>query len=138
MSNLALVDLDEGHSAAAMERLQESLAIDEERGDTWGVAADRTNLVGALVQAGRMEEAYRDLRAVVRGHLAGIDDFFAPDVARALEAKLRGLGKDVELTVHEGAGHAFMNPDNSIGNLDEALAAKCWAEATAFLHDQLG
>ena len=48
------------------------------------------------------------------------------------------LGKDVVLTVHEGAGHAFMNPDNSIGNLDEALAAKCWAEATAFLHDRLG
>lgn len=85
-----------------------------------------------------MEPDWSGLRAVVRGHLAGIDDFFAPEAARALETKLRGLGKDVELTVHEGAGHAFMNPDNSIGNLDEALAAKCWAEATAFLHEQLG
>lgn len=78
------------------------------------------------------------LTAVVRGHMAGVDDFFAPDGARALEAKLQGLGKDVRLTIHEGAGHAFMNPENSIGNLDEALAAKVWAEATAFLHDQLG
>jgi len=84
-----------------------------------------------------MEPDWSGLRAVVRGHMAGTDDFFAPDAARALEAKLRGLGKDVELTVHAGAGHAFMNPHNSIGNLDEALAAKCWAEATAFLHDQL-
>jgi dienelactone hydrolase len=40
--------------------------------------------------------------------------------------------------VHDGAGHAFMNPQNPLGNLDEALAAKCWAESTAFLHDQLG
>jgi dienelactone hydrolase len=70
--------------------------------------------------------------------MAGDDDFFAPTAAHVLEAKLQKLGKDVQLTVHEGAGHAFMNPHNSLGNLDEALAAKVWAEATAFLHDQLG
>jgi carboxymethylenebutenolidase len=78
------------------------------------------------------------LTAVVRGHMAGNDDFFVPDGARALEAKLQGLGKDVRLTIHEGAGHAFMNPQNSLGNLDEVLAAKVWAETVAFLHEQLG
>ncbi len=78
------------------------------------------------------------LTAVVRGHMAGIDDFFTPDGARALEEKLQGMGKDVQLTIHEGAKHAFMNPENALGNTDEVLAAKVWSEATAFLHDQLG
>jgi carboxymethylenebutenolidase len=84
-----------------------------------------------------MEPDWSGLTAVVRGHMAGNDDFFAPDAARALEAKLQGMGKDVRFTIHEGAGHAFMNPQNPLGNTDEALAAKCWAEATAFLHSQL-
>lgn len=85
-----------------------------------------------------MEPDWSGLTAVVRGHMAGVDDFFAPEAARALEEKLQSLGKDVQFTIHEGAGHAFMNPHDSIGNLDEVLAAKVWAEATAFLHDQLG
>jgi carboxymethylenebutenolidase len=84
------------------------------------------------------EPDWSELTAVIRGHMAGVDDFFTPDGARALEAKLQGLGKDVRLTVHEGAGHAFMGPHNALGTLDEALAAKCWTEATGFLRDQLG
>ena len=85
-----------------------------------------------------MEPDWSGLTAAVRGHMAGIDDFFTPDGARALEAKLQGLGKDVQFTVHEGAGHAFMNPQDSIGNFDAALSAKVWPEAVGFLHDQLG
>ncbi|HEX3826486.1 MAG TPA: dienelactone hydrolase family protein [Sporichthyaceae bacterium] len=107
------------------------------------IAAGRGDRISAAVPfygfpPPEMEPDWTGLTAVVRGHLAGVDDFFAPAAAAALESKLQALGKDVQLTVHEGAGHAFMNPDNSIGNLDEALAAKCWAEATAFLHDRLG
>jgi carboxymethylenebutenolidase len=85
-----------------------------------------------------MEPDWSNLSAVVRGHMAGVDDFFGPDAARALEAKLQGMGKDVQFTVHEGAGHAFMAPHNALGTLDEVLAAKVWAEVVAFLHDQLG
>jgi dienelactone hydrolase len=70
--------------------------------------------------------------------MAGVDDFFAPEAARALEAKLAGMGKDVEFTIHDGAGHGFMNPQNALGTQDEVLAAKVWAEVVAFLHDQLG
>jgi carboxymethylenebutenolidase len=107
------------------------------------IAANRGDRIAAAVPfygfpPPDMEPDWSGLTAVVRGHMAGDDDFFAPTAAHALEAKLQKLGKDVQLTVHEGAGHAFMNPHNSLGNLDEALAAKVWAEATAFLHDQLG
>lgn len=84
------------------------------------------------------EPDWSGLRAVIRGHMAGHDDFFTPEGANALAKKLTDLGKDVQLTVHEGAGHAFMNPQDAIGNLDQELADRCWAESTAFLHAQLG
>jgi predicted ATPase/class 3 adenylate cyclase len=70
LSNLALVDLDRHDSATAMDRWHEALGLDEALGDTWGVAADRINLVGALVHDGRAEEARRDLSGVARETVA--------------------------------------------------------------------
>jgi carboxymethylenebutenolidase len=84
------------------------------------------------------EPDWSGLTAVVRGHMAENDDFFTPEGAQALEKKLVGLGKDVQLTVHPGSGHAFMNPMDALGTHDPDLAARCWAEATSFLHSQLG
>jgi carboxymethylenebutenolidase len=78
------------------------------------------------------------LTASVRGHMAENDDFFPPDAAKALEAKLQGMGKDVEITVHPGTGHAFMGPHNALGTLDAELAAKLWPEVVDFLHQKLG
>ena len=81
---------------------------------------------------------WSNLRAVVRGHFAGSDDFFPADAIRALEAELKAMGKDVEFDIHGDCGHAFMNDANVFGTHDEALATKCWAETVAFLHEQLG
>ncbi len=107
------------------------------------VAANRGDAVKAVVPfygfpSGDGEPDWSGLTAVVRGHMAENDDFFGPDAARALEAKLQGLGKDVTLTVHAGTGHAFMGPHNALGTRDEALAEQLWPEVTAFLHEQLG
>lgn len=105
------------------------------------IAANRPDKVKALVPfygypAGN-EPDWSKLTAKIRGHMAGKDNFFTPDGARALEAKLRGMGKDVTLTVHEGAGHAFMAPHNALGTLDTALAAKIWPGMVTFLKDTL-
>ena len=40
LSNLAVMDIDEGRTAEALARLREALALDSERGDTWGVVVD--------------------------------------------------------------------------------------------------
>ena len=77
------------------------------------------------------------LTAVVRGHMASPDDFFSPEAAKALEAELKSLGKDVELTVHE-AGHAFMNEENALGTYDEGLAGELWPQTIEFFKSQLG
>ena len=55
-----------------------------------------------------------------------------------VEAKLRGMGKNVTLTMHPGTGHAFMAPHNALGTLNAELAAQIWPKVVSFLHDTLG
>jgi len=107
------------------------------------LAANRGDRIKAAVPfygfpQGDTEPDWSGLTASVRGHMAENDGFFAPAAARALEAKLKGMGKDVVLTVHPGTGHAFMGPHNALGTLDEAKAAEIWPQVVAFLHEKLG
>mgnify|MGYP001321872970 CR=1 FL=1 len=104
------------------------------------IATSRADAVTAVVPfygfpQGESEPDWTTLAAKVRGHMAERDDFFPPAAARALEAKLRALGKDVTLTVHPGTGHAFMAPHNALGTQDAALAATIWPEVVTFLKD---
>jgi len=106
------------------------------------IAANRGDKVKALVPfygfpQGDAEPDWSKLTAAVSGHMAENDSFFPPAAAHALEKKLRGMGKDVTLTVHPGTGHAFMGPHNALGTLDETLAAKIWPEAVGFLKNTL-
>ena len=106
------------------------------------IAANRPDKVKAVVPfygfpQGASEPDWSKLTATVRGHMAEHDDFFPPAAARALEAKLQRMGKDVTITVHEGTGHAFMAPHNALGTQDAALAAQIWPLVTSFLHDTL-
>jgi len=106
------------------------------------IASNRGDKVKAVVPfygfpQGPMEPDWSKLSASIRGHMAEKDDFFPPNAARALEAKLRGMGKDVTLTVHPGTGHAFMGPHNALGTLNEALAAQIWPQVFSFLKERL-
>jgi carboxymethylenebutenolidase len=107
------------------------------------IAANRPDKVKAVVPfygfpQGPNEPDWSKLTAAISGHMAEKDDFFSPAAARALEAKLRGMGKRVTLTVHPGTGHAFMGSHNALGTYDAEVAARVWPEAVAFLHDTLG
>jgi carboxymethylenebutenolidase len=106
------------------------------------IAANRPDKVSAAVPfygfpSGPFEPDWSRLTATVSGHMAENDNHFAPDAARALEAKLRGMGKTVTLKVHPGTGHAFMGPHNALGTLDEKLAAQIWPEVVSFLKDNV-
>jgi carboxymethylenebutenolidase len=106
------------------------------------IAANRPDKVKALVPfygfpQGDTEPDWSKLTATIQGHMAEHDDFFPPAAARALEAKLRGMGKRVTLTVHPGTGHAFMGPHNALGTLNEKLAARIWPEVVSFLQTTL-
>jgi carboxymethylenebutenolidase len=106
------------------------------------IAANRGDKVKAIVPfygfpQGDAEPDWSKMTAQVSGHMAENDSFFPPAAARALEAKLRGMGKTVTLAVHPGTGHAFMGPHNALGTLNEKLAAQIWPEAISFLQKTL-
>ena len=84
---------------------------------------------------GATEPDWSKLTASVRGHMAEHDNFFPPEAARALAARLRAMGKEVTLTVHPGTGHAFMGPHNALGTLNVELSAEIWPDALSFLRD---
>ncbi len=106
------------------------------------IAANRPDKVKAVVPfygfpQGDSEPDWSKLAASISGHMAEKDDFFPPAAARALEAKLRAMGKDVTLTVHPGTGHAFMAEHNALGTKDAATAQKIWPQVVSFLKAKL-
>lgn len=82
------------------------------------------------------EPNWNNLCATVQGHMANPDDSFPPDAARALETKLRQMGKAVQFTIHP-AKHAFMNEENPLGHYDKALAQTLWPQVCDFFHQTL-
>jgi carboxymethylenebutenolidase len=106
------------------------------------IAANRPDKVKAVVPfygfpQGASEPDWSKLSAAISGHMAANDSFFPPSAARALEAKLRAMGKDVTLEVHPGTGHAFMGPHNALGTLNAKLAAQIWPGVFSFLKEKL-
>jgi carboxymethylenebutenolidase len=106
------------------------------------IATNRPDKVKAVVPfygfpQGPMEPDWSKLTASISGHMAERDDYFPPAAAKALEAKLRAMGKDVTLKVHPGTGHAFMGPHNALGTLNARLAEQIWPEVVSFLKAQV-
>ena len=106
------------------------------------IAANRPDKVKAVVPfygfpQGASEPDWSKLTAPISGHMAEKDSFFSPEAAHALEAKLRGMGKNVTLMVHPGTGHAFMGPHNALGTFNAEVAATVWPQAVSFLKENL-
>jgi len=55
------------------------------------------------------EPDYANMAAAVQGHYAEKDGFFTTDKVHDLEAKLKELGKEVEMFIYPGTDHAFFN-----------------------------
>jgi len=81
---------------------------------------------------------WSNLAAPVEGHYAENDDFFPASKAQALEAGLRGLGKEATVHVYPGCGHAFANETNPFGSYNADAADEAYARAIAFLHAHIG
>ena len=76
------------------------------------------------------------LQAPVLGFFAEKDGFVPPSAARQLESDLKAAGKSVEITVFEGADHAFFN-DTRPEVYNAAYAAECWSRMVAFYNAHL-
>ena len=76
------------------------------------------------------------LQAPVLGFFAEKDGFVPPAAARQLEADLQAAGRSVEITIFEGADHAFFN-DTRVEVYDEAHAATCWSRMLTFYREHV-
>ena len=84
----------------------------------------------------RVQPDLAGLRAPVLGFFAERDSFVPPAAARRLERDLRAAGKQVDITVFEGADHAFFN-DTRAEVYHAAYANRCWDRLVAFCHEHL-
>jgi carboxymethylenebutenolidase len=76
------------------------------------------------------------IAATVEGEYAEFDDYAGPEVSAALQAQLRGLGKDATLHVHPGTQHAFFN-DARPEVYDAAASAESWDRTVALFRSAL-
>jgi len=107
------------------------------------VATQRPDRVGAVVPFygvipwSDLQPDYAKLAAPVLGHYAELDHSAPPEQVRALEARLRELGKSARLEIHPGCDHAFFN-DTRPEVYNAAEAASAWSETLEFLRQNLG
>lgn len=106
------------------------------------LAAQRPDAIAAcapfygLIPWEAAEPDWSRVAAPIRGHFAELDGFFGPDLARGLEAKLQGLGKDASFRIHPGVDHAFFNDDRpEVYDADAAAAA--WSDTVEFLRSTI-
>jgi carboxymethylenebutenolidase len=83
------------------------------------------------------EPDWSKLEASVLGHYGDRDEFFSPEKAKELEARLKGLGKDVDFHIYDGAHHAFFN-DTRPEVYDEHASSTAWIRTLEFLRSKLG
>ncbi|MCY4075626.1 MAG: dienelactone hydrolase family protein [Acidobacteria bacterium] len=76
------------------------------------------------------------LEAPVLGFFAERDGFVPPEAARKLESDLRAAGKEVDITIFDGADHAFFN-DSRPDVYHAGYAAECWTRMVAFYRRHL-
>ena len=76
------------------------------------------------------------LQAPVLGFFAERDGFVTPKAARKLESDLRAAGREVEITIFDGADHAFFN-DSRPDVYHAGYAAECWTRMVAFYRRHL-
>ena len=96
-------------------------------------------LDGAVIYYGRVgnasQEQLAQLQMPIIGLFGGEDEGIPVADVRQFEATLEELGKDAEIHVYEGAGHAFANPTGQ--NYVADAAEDAWEETTSFLRETL-
>jgi carboxymethylenebutenolidase len=78
----------------------------------------------------------QQITAPVLGNFGALDRGITPDDVNAFQKTMTRLGKNVNVKIYDGAGHAFENSTNATGYRPEA-AADAWSRSVAFLNKSL-
>jgi tetratricopeptide (TPR) repeat protein len=141
LGNLGVLEVHDNHPERAIEVLEQALAIDVWLGRTWASAVVRANLAGALLRAGRVQEAYGSLREHAAGMLAFGDIELTIDVLELLASAFAQLGDPPRAAwllgsaeaLREQAGMPRAVPDRELlaeftGAARAAVSAAVWDE----------
>ena len=76
--------------------------------------------------------AVKPLSSPILGNFGEKDQGIPPKDVEAFEKALKAAGKSSDIKIYPGAGHAFMNPNNTQGYV-KAAAEDAWTRIDAFL-----
>jgi carboxymethylenebutenolidase len=75
------------------------------------------------------------LQMPILGFFGGADQSIPVDSVKTFQSTLDSLGKNVEIHIYEGAGHAFANPSGT--TYQPEAAADAWQKTVTFLAEHL-
>ncbi|MCA9837105.1 MAG: dienelactone hydrolase family protein [Trueperaceae bacterium] len=104
------------------------------------LAAQRPDVISAAAPfyglPRQLEELdWQGMTAKVQGHYGELDQGIKAENVRAFEARLKALSKDVDISIYEGANHAFFNETGR--NHHPEIAKLAWEKTVAFLRTEL-
>ncbi len=103
------------------------------------LAVHEPRLAACIVNYGALvtdPAAIASIRCPVLGNFGAEDRGIPPSAVQAFEKAMQAAGKQVDIKIYPGAGHAFENPNNKQGYRPEA-AADAWKRMLDFLHRTL-
>ncbi len=103
------------------------------------VALQEPTLAADVINYGSLADDPDDLKKInapILGLFGGQDRGITPSDVHKFEQQMKTLGKSVEVHIYPDAGHAFENPNNTMGYRKDD-AADAWARTVAFLANTL-
>jgi len=110
-------------------------------GGGWSIklAEDQPRLAAFVVNYGALPTdpaTIAKIQAPMLGNFGADDKGIPPENVQAFEAAMKAAGKNADIKIYEGAGHAYQNPTNKDGYRKEA-AADSEKRITAFFQKYL-
>jgi carboxymethylenebutenolidase len=110
-------------------------------GGGWSLrlAEHQPKLAACVVNYGELPKNSAEIEAIhapVLGNFGAEDRGIPPQAVRAFASAMKSDGKQINVKIYAGAGHAFENPNNKQGYRPEA-AQDAWHRTLAFLNTEL-
>jgi carboxymethylenebutenolidase len=103
------------------------------------LAIHEPRLAACVVNYGALPTKPADIEKInarTLGLFGALDRGISPNKVRAFEKRMKAVKKLVEITIYDGAGHAFENPTN-IHKFRLKAAADAWLRTLTFLNQSL-
>jgi carboxymethylenebutenolidase len=103
------------------------------------LAENEPRLAACIVNYGALPTEPSDIakiKAPILGNFGAEDHGIPPSAVNAFVAAMKSAGKQVDVKIYDGAGHAFENPGNKTGYRPEA-AKDSWGRILGFLNEKL-